>query len=46
LTVNAAANATEGQHELTVRATLTLNGQSLTEDQPLTINVQPAPAPN
>ncbi|MCO6458836.1 MAG: hypothetical protein J5I93_26310, partial [Pirellulaceae bacterium] len=40
LAIDAAASATEGQHELTVRATLNLNGQNLTVDQPLRLVVQ------
>ena len=40
LAFTAAANATPGSHEVIVRATLNLNGQNLTVDQPVTLNVQ------
>jgi hypothetical protein len=43
LAVTAAANATAGMHELTVRATLRLNNQNLTVDQPIALDVQPTP---
>lgn len=38
--ITAAANAAEGRHVATVRATMNLNGQGLTIEQPLTITVQ------
>jgi len=40
IAITAAANATEGDHQLTIRATLNLNGQNLTVDQPLRLVVQ------
>ena len=39
-TMTAAANATPGSHQITVRATLKLNNQNLVVDQPVTLNVQ------
>jgi hypothetical protein len=46
LVVNAAANATVGVHELTLRATLRLNNQNLTVDQPVAINIQKTQSPS
>lgn len=40
LAITAASNATEGQHTLTVRASMNLNGQGLTVEQPLILTVQ------
>jgi hypothetical protein len=45
LTITAAANATAGQHNLTVRAALKLNNQDLTVEQPITLNVQKVEKP-
>ncbi|MEQ8785055.1 MAG: pre-peptidase C-terminal domain-containing protein [Pirellulaceae bacterium] len=45
LAVTAAAGATPGQHQLTVRGTLNINGQGLTVEQPLTLTVQEVKAP-
>ena len=45
--ISAAANATVGQHQLIVRATMSLNGQALTVEQPLQVTIakaDPAPA--
>ena len=40
LIITAAANATDGAHDLIVRATMNLNGQNLTIEQPLRLTVQ------
>ena len=40
IVITAAANATPGKHELTVRATLNINGQNLTVDQSVLLTVQ------
>ena len=40
LAITAAANATDGSHEIIVRATVRLNNQNLTVDQPITVQVQ------
>ncbi len=45
LTINAAATATDGQHTLTVRASMKLNNQDLRIEQPLTLNVQKVEQP-
>jgi hypothetical protein len=42
LKITAAANATEGEHQLTVRGTLNLNGQNLIVEQPLRLIVEKA----
>ena len=42
LPVMAAANATEGEHQLVVRANLSLNGQNLVVEQPMRLVVQKA----
>ncbi len=39
LVITAAANATPGTHELTVRATMAYNGQTVTIQQPMTLQV-------
>ncbi len=40
LEINAAANATEGEHLLTLRATLNYNGQGITVEQPLRLVIE------
>jgi len=42
LTITAAATATEGEHQLTLRGTMNYNGQNLTVEQPLKLIVQKA----
>jgi hypothetical protein len=42
LTVTAAANATEGEHQCNVRGTLNINGQNLIVEQTLRLVVQKA----
>lgn len=43
LTFTAAANATAGSHAVTIHATMNFNGQNLTVDQPVTLNLQEVP---
>jgi hypothetical protein len=40
LPITAAANATPGSHEITLRATMRVNNQTLTLDQPFTLEIE------
>ncbi len=43
VTITAAANATVGSHAATLRASMTLNGQNVTIDQPIQLTLQEVP---
>jgi len=45
LTCTASADATPGQHTITVRATLNFNGQNLTVDEPVELTIQAVQQP-
>ena len=45
LPITAAANATPGKHEITLRATMRVNNQTLTFDQPFHLEIEKVEPP-